>query len=235
MTTLRMMQSPSYPSTMTLDELIVAFRSESFDGEEPYLWSDEEIASYLSDAEREACLRARLIYDESSADVAILAVNSEQSWIELHPVVLRVVRAILESGRCPLAQTDPSELDRMFHGWEAEIGTPRRYFVAGSRLRLIPSPAAADTLHLSVYRMPIASLTTDDPYAEPEIPASHHVGLLRWALYRAYSKRDAEAFDPSRAAIYLNQFEREFGPRPSARASRSHLESRPHFVRAIGF
>lgn len=220
---------------MTLDELIVAFRSESFDREEPYLWSDEEIASYLADAEREACLRARLIYDEASANVAVLAIESGQSWTALHPAILRVTRARLESGLCLLGQTDPGELDRIFHGWDAETGTPRWYFIAGSRLRLIPSPTATDTLYLSVYRTPISELTTDDPYAEPEIPASHHVGLLRWALYRAYSKRDAEALDPSRAAIYLNQFELEFGPRPSARASRSHLESRPHVVRAIGF
>lgn len=220
---------------MTLAELIAAFRLESDDRVTPYLWSDAEIAGYLAEAENEACIRARLLFDETTIGVASLAVVSGQSWLTLHPSILRVLRARLAAGSCPLALTSPDELDRMSSDWENQTGTPRMFYVAGSKLRLIPQPDATDTLYLNVFRAPLVRLDSGYLTGEPEIAEPHHAGLLRWALYRGYSKRDEDAFDPGRAQIALQQFEREFGPRPSARAIRQHLDGRPHSVRAIGF
>lgn len=220
---------------MTLSELLSRIKPELDESETPVNWSEAELAQYLAEAEAEACLRARLLRDDSTAGVAVLDVTSGSAWIALHSSTIRVLRAKLASAQCPLGLTDPGELDRLYTGWESQTGTPCLYYLESNRLRLIPKPELTDTLYLSVYRTPLVKLSADANDAQPEIAEPHHLGLTRWAIYRALSKRDEDSYDPGRAGVALQQFEREFGPRPSARAMRQHLEQRPHITRAIGF
>lgn len=221
---------------MTLSELIAAFRVTADDGIEPYLWSDIEVADYLADAESEACIRARLIADETTPTVAVIGITTS-AWIDLHPAVLDVTRARLASmPDRPLAQCPPDEMDRQWPGWETRTGTPTRYHVLGGRLRLIPQPtAASDTLYLRLYRAPLARLSASDLAAEPEIAEPHHARLLDWALHRAYSKRDEDTRDPNRAEMYRQLFVESFGPRPSGSAMRKQLQKRRPVVQPINF
>jgi len=221
---------------MTLSELIAAFRVTAYDQTTPYIWSDSDIAGYLADAESEACVRARLIADETTPAVAVIGIATS-AWINLHPSILDVTRATLASSPDRLlAQCPPDELDRQWPGWETQTGTPTRYYVLGGRLRLIPQPtAASDTLRLSAFRTPLAPLSASDLDAEPEIPEPHHARLLDWALHRAYSKRDEEAFDPDRAEIHRRMFVENFGPRPSGSAMRKQLQKRWPIVQPIDF
>jgi hypothetical protein len=221
---------------MTLSDLIAAFRTEAADQAEPPLWSDAEIAGYLADAESEACIRARLLFDESSPAVAVIGIDTA-AWVALDPSIIDVTRAHLASspGRL-LAQCPPEVLDRQWWGWETQTGPPTGYYVIGNRLRLIPQPTqASDTLYLSVYRTPLVPLTADDLDASPEIQDPHHLRLLDWALYRAYSKRDIDTADMTRANGYRLSFVEHFGPRPSASAIRKQAEKRAPVVRPIHF
>lgn len=81
---------------MTLSDLIAAFRTEAADQAEPPLWSDAEIAGYLADAESEACIRARLLFDESSPAVAVIGIDTA-AWVALDPSIIDVTRAHLAS------------------------------------------------------------------------------------------------------------------------------------------
>lgn len=220
---------------MTLSELLNLVISELDDARIPVNWPEADLAQYLAEAEAEACLRARLLRDDSTTGVAALDVTIGSAWIALHSSTIRVLRAKLASAQRPLDLTDPGEMDRLYSDWESQTGTPHLYYLESNRLRLIPKPESTDTLYLSIYRTPLIKLSSDAPDAQPEIAEPHHLGLTRWAIYRALSKRDEDSYDPGRAGVALQQFEREFGPRPSARAMRQHLEQRPHATRAIGF
>ena len=75
---------------MTLRELINRFRIMAFDKVEPYFFSDEEIAMWLNDAEREACIRGRLIRDFSTAGVAEIPMLADTAYYELHPAFYEI-------------------------------------------------------------------------------------------------------------------------------------------------
>lgn len=220
---------------MILSDLIAAFRTESYDQVLPYLWSDAEVAGYLADAEAEACVRARLLYDETTVGVSEILINDD-AWVPLHPSILTVDRARLASDTAPLTHCPPDDLDVGWPGWDTQTGAPALYYVLGGKLRLVPQPTTdEDTLYLSVYRLPLVPLTAEDLGAEPEIPEPHHPRLVDWALSRAYSKHDPDAFDAARSELHRQRFEANFGPRPSGSAIRQQAERRRHVVRPIAF
>ena len=82
---------------MTLAELIAAFRLESDDRVTPYLWSDAEIAGYLAEAENEACIRARLLFDETTIGVASLAVVRAVTEAADPAAVVKAFQALWET------------------------------------------------------------------------------------------------------------------------------------------
>lgn len=220
---------------MILSDLIVTARVLADDQIDPYLWSDADLAGWLAEAENEVCIRAGLLVDEETEDVAVMDMEDGEAWIDLSPLVLTVERATLASTGDRLVKEDPAILDRLNTGWEDETGTPEGYYLDGSRLRLVPEPIADDTLRLRVRRLPLVALSADDMDAQPEIPPEHHRGLVDWALFRAYSQRDPETINPTLAERALKDFEERFGPRPSAHARRQQRERRIHAVQAIGF
>lgn len=63
---------------------------------------------------------------------------------------------------------------------------------------------------------------------EPEIAEVHHINLLDWVLFRAYSKPDADAFDPNRSADSMKSFSDYFGKRGTADLRRRQNANRPH-------
>ena len=220
---------------MTLTELLQAFRAQADDGVEPYLWSDASITGWLNEAENESCIRAGLLVDTATTSVAVMTVTANNAWITLSPLVLDVTRAVLDSTETLLRCEGPDELDLWEPGWEDATGTPESYYLDGARLRLIPTPTANDSLKLRVRRLPATPLTTASPTASPEIPAEHHRGLLDWALFRAFSQRDADQAGPGLAEQQLRLFEERFGPRPSALARRQRRERRQHQIAPIAF
>ena len=87
-----------------------------------------------------------------------------------------------------------------------------------------------DTLQMEVYRLPMLSLADSDT---PEIHEAHHEHLVQWALHRAFSIPDTEAFDPARAASAEATFTRYFGLLPDSDLRRRTREDVPHHNEAI--
>ena len=73
-------------------------------------------------------------------------------------------------------------------------------------------------LQLTVWRGPIEDelLTTDDTDAEPIVSPHFHIDLLDWATYRAFSGKDAETQDDSKATAAARSFDAKVGRLPSA-------------------
>lgn len=209
---------------MTVADFIARFRLEMADTAAPYLWSDDEIASYLDDAVNEACIRARLIEDSSTPEVCSLPLVVGQTSYLLHPSVIDVRRVTFNGKALGLSSIEAEDENDLT--WESRKGSePLRVIVSGAnRIRVVPEPTAVVTLGLTVYRTPLVALTSATPTASPEIPEVYHPRLKDWVYRCAYLKQDAEAFDKSSADDFEARFERSFGTRLDANVARKRRD-----------
>ena len=201
---------------MNLAQLRELARADLDDRVEPYLWSDEDLDEFANDAHIEAARRARLLRDSTTTAVARITLVPDQSLYSLHASVVRVDRARIEGRAEPLAFVLLRDADRCLPGWEDyESATPTALipdFQSGT-IALVPAPAEAGTLHLTVIRTPLAEMNDDAD--EPEIPPHAHRALRHWMVFRAHLNPDSQKLDKKRAAEALALFEAEFGvPQP---------------------
>ena len=217
-------------------ELLERVRLRLDDSAEPYLWADDELLGYLSRAEAEAAVRAGLLpFDTRDADPVIAPIATVAGTREyaLDPRVLRLDRAWLADDNRRLAVIGEDEMDRASGGdWETLAGTPVTAVLWADRLRLVPIPDAAGTLHGSGVRLPAGPLTLE---GAPEIAPVFHLDLVDWALHLAYLKNDAETLNREKAADAAARFERVFGPRLTADQYRKRHERRARTVRYAGY
>lgn len=222
---------------MQLTELVAECRRRLDDTVAPYLWSDAELIAHLNEAEREACIRSRLITDRSTAGIVVISLVAGTASYNLSPLVIEIRRAKVDGQHAPLTHTSLEALDREYTNWESSQGDPRQFFEADHDIQIVPKPRENGTLRLVVYRLPLTDmvLPTDPvtPGAKnaPEIPAEFHLQLVPWALHRAYLKRDNDTYDETRSNAHLAEFEANFGRRPDANVRRKQREKRPRTVR----
>ena len=196
---------------MTLGELISRFRREVKDTVKPYFCADEDIIAWLNEAEEEACRRAFLIVDSTSTasqlDIAAGDVGSD-----LDPLVIFVRRASLQSTHRPLIPAVVRSMDEELPGWEnAQASVPTRFVPDWQTgyLRLYPPSRSADTIKLTVVRLPVRQMVEEDD--EPEIRRQFHAYLLDWAKHRAYNIPDSDFFDAKKSDYHLSVFTQKFG------------------------
>lgn len=201
---------------MNLRQLIDAFRSRTMDKPSNRLWSDDEITEYANEAVDEACRRANLIVDSSSA-AASCDLSVGDTYIELHESVIKVRRATLASTGTPLTMIVSRTMDERVPGWELSIASTPQVAVPdweSGKLRLWPPAAYADSVLLTVVRSPLNEMSAEDD--EPEIPKRYHRALVDWMLHQGYLKQDADTLDVVKAASFEERFASEFGPPSSA-------------------
>ncbi len=184
-----------------------------------YLWSDAFVVSVLNEAEVQACRRARLIIDSSSPEVCRIALAAGHSTYSVDPRVIFIRRVKLSTADAPLGFARVRDIDNCNPGWETETGDVVGWIsdYTTGLLKLYRRPTAAQlpaTITLTVVREPLDPMKDNDD--EPEIKPRHQYALQHWALFRMFSRRDTETFDPKRAADHLALFEREFGPESGA-------------------
>jgi len=210
---------------MKVGKLIEIFRHEVEDTQKPYLWSDPEVMAYLNEAEVEACRRARLLVDSSTAAVCQISITADEQNFALDPRVIMIRRAKLADESYPLQKKSQAALDDEYPAWDGDVAsTPQYYFLdsGSSSISLYPKHDATDTLHLTVVREPLNELNDDDE--TPEIPSRYHFGLLNWMKHRAYMKPDSETKNDQLAVLNLQLFEQEFGKRRTALDERFEAE-----------
>jgi hypothetical protein len=200
---------------VTADDLITAFRSDVGDEVAPYLWSDTEVWRYLNDAYR---MFARLT-GGIPATLTFDIVAGEQTT-EVSPKILRFREARLTSTGRKLTIINPSDEAL---GTTADYGQARAYYVNRTqgpvsymiigdwRNRLTgvvgwaQIPAVNDTAEVSVYRLPLGTLTSGSELSD--VGEEHHEHLMLWMKYIAHGKQDAETFDRGRRDEYKQDFE----------------------------
>jgi len=208
---------------VNLAQLRAQFRYLADDRAGGHQADDAQLAFWLNEAQQQACLRARLLFEEENASVCTIALIGGQRRYALHPAVLEIGRLWhVEAGgrktRVDLASR--GWLDRNMPDWHESSSAPPRFAVQDdTRLRLVGGFATGDAVQLHCWRLPLQEMVQDSDV--PEIHAAHHAWLIDWALYRYYSVPDTEAIDPRREQQALARFERHFGTEPMADLKRS--------------
>lgn len=213
---------------MNLEQLIASFRVDADDLKESYLFKDEWIAAWLSEAQAEAAIRGRLILEDSNPAVCQIAVTAGQASYELHRSIYEIADLrFVPAGQpksVPLALVTREWLDDKRPGWRDCAGTPQFAIQTDRRIRLVGVPDADGMLRLEAYRAPLKALENDTD--KPELNEAHHRHLVQWALHRAFSRPDSEAIDPQRADRAMAAFTGYFGLPPDSdlrRATRHDL------------
>lgn len=194
---------------MTADEIIALFRTETADIETPYLWTDDEVITYLNDA---YFMMARFLGGTSDATSAIctVAYSAAATSIALDASIIRVVRAfrasdgveisVIENTDTPLVRNSAGELALLRVG--STTGAVQFLVLGADPLsaKLHPIPTAGDSLRLQLRRLPTVALVagTNVPL---DVRAEHHMHLIKWMKSMAYRKQDTETFDMDRAQL----------------------------------
>ena len=219
---------------MTLEDLIRRFRVLSLDNVTPPFWADEDITDWLNEAQNEACIRARLIREDELEAVCRIALTPGTHTYALNPLVYEIISLWIKpaSGRKrPVTLRSREWLDHHLPEWR-ECPRPAEIAIQDdTTVRIVGAVEAGDTLELECYRLPLRPMANDTD--KPEIHLAHHQHLIDWALHRAFSVPDAEAFDPNRAALAEQAFTRYFGPLPDSDMRRITRHDQVHHNHAI--
>lgn len=219
---------------MKVDALEASFRTDVDDAAKPYLWTTAEFLLYLNEAEQEAAIRKKLLFEKvRPAICTIQATVSGGTVYKLNPLIIEIVYATItdsDGKKSRLELTDRDELDRLDPDWRNVAGRPKHLIHRDNTVEF--GCAALDrtyTLNLETHRLPLQCLAKDGD--EPEINRVHHMRLLDWVKYRAYMKPDSETLNPNKSAQSLNDFEEYFGIRPDADMRKAENANRPHRVK----
>lgn len=214
---------------MNLGELRDEARHRLRDTRQPYGWTDADLDAYANRAVVEACDRARLIYDTTTAELTNLVLVEGVRDYYLSPLIKHVDQLFIDLPGTDKHQLigacDKQDLQNWFGaGWDMQPGTPQRFWRDSTGVHYYPIPDQAYTGKMWVYRLPLDTerMTTDTD--EPPFDADHHWYLLHWMCYEAYSVHDADLGDPKKAAQALADFEAYFGRKPSAKLQRWAVE-----------
>lgn len=209
-------------------DFIAEFRRVRDDVEEPYFWSDAEILTYLNSALDEACERALLIEDRTTAAVCEVPLEAGTADYTLSPRVIQVKRVAVEGRALAVSSVEAEDCDDSL--WETRTGPAQRYICTGLRsLRIVPTPVAEGVANLTVYRRELAPVSAK---TSPEISDLYHLRLMPWVYRCALLKTDSQAYDPVGAAEQEAVFTRAFGERPDANVQRKRRDRRPPIVRS---
>lgn len=189
---------------MNTTELLGIFRAEVFDLELPYLWSDELVYTYIDDAQKWFCRLTYGIEDARSFQVKIVG-DSATVWYDLDPMILKLRDAYDSVTGDPIDLIAAEKLHENGVKFDGSVG-PVKALITGLEknvLRAYPIPNIASTVDLYTFRLPY-TVGKGDNF---EIDEQHHLNLLMWVKYRAYSVQDGEARDDKKAAQNKADFE----------------------------
>ncbi len=200
---------------MDAGEVVAMFRNEVMDTEMPYLWTDDEAMVYLNDAYTMFVRFMEGAPDSITSACCTVGYSAADTSVDIHPAVLRIVRgfndngdelSVVENTDAPLVRNSAGRVSLLRVG--SETGAEVQYLVLGAdpyKARIHPVPTAGGSLTLQVRRLPLSAITATDDTLD-DIPAAHHIHLVKWMKSLAYRKQDSDTFDANKADSNENAF-----------------------------
>lgn len=204
----------------TVSDLIKAFREDEKDAVAPFLWSDDKLVRAVNGALAAFCEQTRIVYDEIEADFA-----AGERDLPLSESILDIVEASIVTPR-------ERELEVVAPGVIPRSCLPRagypRYLIADvvkGQMRIVPTPAEAGSLVLSVVRKPLREVNKGSNI--PDVPSDYRPHLLHYMRFIAYMDKDGELYDPDKAMASRALFDNECQSVYEAGLRRRSAASRP--------
>lgn len=206
---------------MNIESLIEVYRKDFTDDKaNKNRWSDEFCLRSFSEAQKQACNRVDLLFDNS---LYLILKNGRSTYL----LPERLTRLVdLTMGGIAIRKVLPTQLKS---DWRSQTGfsesTDKCYIIRGNQVTFVPAPDAVDdnlTVYVEGYVIPddFVSMTQ-----EPEIPIEYHKDLVHWVLYEGYSNDDKDAKDEIKSQTHFAEFNRRFGPPVSSSVRQHQLES----------
>lgn len=214
---------------MLAKELRSLWRSEMADTVQPYLWSDAEFFTYLTDAERMFCRLTDGIADGTTPEITDVNMAAGDTWADIDPRILKIRGITRVSDGRPVDLLNFEDLEPRGLRFDGSTGTISSVIVGmeENKLRALRVVSAADTLSMLVFRLPLDAITKGDQ--SPEISEQHHEALLMWVKHRAYGKQDSQTLDKNKAADFEMQF------RAYCRSARAEQQAKRHKPRTVRY
>ena len=193
---------------MNSTEALALLREEVFDTKTPYLLSDATLYAYLDDAQKMFCRLTHGIEDTRTAELTRLPIVAGTDWYDISPLILKIAKAARVDTGKPLDLVTAEKAEKQGRRFGATItGVPQAIVTGMSKnaVRVWPLPTEDTDVELTVFRLPLVTITADGDQ-EFEVDEQHHQHLLLWAKYRYFDNHDLEIFDPRRSADYETRF-----------------------------
>jgi len=180
--------------------------------EDDLLWSNTELIHYVSRAQKEACLRARLISDDSTTAVTQISLVADTATYSLHSSVIRIDSMVLASTNKEIDKIDQDHMDEFHPQWRNDSGIVSHYMEYWNqrKIRFWRTPDAVDTVNMQVKRLPIidptamtVALEINDEYAEK---------LDDGVISLAYRKNGSQTHNLDLSEYHDRKFAQSFGP-----------------------
>jgi hypothetical protein len=227
---------------MKLQDLIVLFRKQMSDEDPPYLWDDDELLQYATEGQNALVRAVGGIVDTQTAAICNLTVTKGNPWVTHSPLILHLRSGFLLTSKRDIFFGSEGELKEAFPNWDygwtypsASINDdtytgPSAFGILGmqeSQIRMYPVPDTTEVLQAKVYRLPYPGIV--DQQSVLEIDAAHHIHLIKGMRAQAYSKHDAETYNPKAAADMEAAFTAYCD---KARREAQRKRDKPRFVRS---
>lgn len=197
--------------SLETEDLFALIRSELSDPEYPgsgddsdSLWTNEEIAQYLDEAQREFA-SATLCLPDATTFTGI-TVTAGDPWVVIDPRIVEIRYATLVTAKREVEPTTLVTIKRENTNWSDNTGTPAAIItdIEAGKGRLFPIPTADDTMDLIVYREPLEEI--EDVSADLEIDNKFRRTLIHRVCALAYLKDDAETYNPTNSQNRMTQW-----------------------------
>lgn len=189
-----------------------------------FLWSDSALYRYITEAQKQACMRTDFLYDDVSFTITMVS-GSPSYTIDTGIIAIENVEY---NNSKNVKHMSVEDFKRTYTDWRTASGMENQdlfYTIRGRKLRVYPIPDSTDadnTISIEAWRLPSDSITSSGD--DLEIPEEFHRDLILWVLHEAFNKRDAETYDPGKSSDYLAQFNQRFGTPVSSEVRLNQLQ-----------
>jgi hypothetical protein len=195
---------------MDSTDLLCAFREDTVDDTEPYLWDNSEVYRYMNDAYFMFVRLTGGIADATSEVTQIVA-TQDTPRTTIDGSIMRIRDAFNTTLKRPITVINVQDEDQMAREDYGIVYTGTRdpdqkgrpdYMVIGEEdggdasVRWVNVPDANYNIQLTVERLPLsANKIVRSRQQFKGVREEHHYHLLKWMRHLAYRKQDADTFN----------------------------------------